>query len=262
VHAHDLFVNRSMLGDKLIGARAIVTISSYNLDLIRSLYGPAVADKTVVVRSGVDLSIFRPAAEPDDGAGLLRVLCVASLKDYKGHAYLLEACARLISTGTPLACTLVGEGLERPVLAAMIDRLGLQGCVRLAGAGSSDEVRALLRQADVMVLPSVVLPNGMQEGLPVALIEAMAMEVAVVATRISGVPELVEDGVNGMLVPERDTSALAGAIAELSASPDLRRRLGRAGRERVLTQHDLRANVERLRDLLVPVARPGGGVPS
>ncbi len=260
LHAHDLYVDRTMLGEKLADARAVVTISEYNLDLLRSLYGAAVADKTAVIRSGVDVNVFaRHTGRPRSADDRFRVLCVASLQDYKGHTYLLEACAQLVSQGVPLACTLVGEGPERPALDQMVSRLGLEGCVFLAGARSSAEVRELLAQADVMALPSVVLSSGLQEGLPVALIEAMAMEVPVVATRVSGVPELVEDGSTGLLVPERDADSLAEAIASLFESPELRRQLARAGRAKVLADHDLQVNVKRLRDLLVPVPLPKGG---
>jgi glycosyltransferase involved in cell wall biosynthesis len=259
VHAHDLYVDRTMLAAKLNEAEFVVTISSYNLELIRSLYGPIVAGKTSVVRSGVDPSIFHPVVTEDHGARSLRVLCVAALQDYKGHAYLLEACARLASEAIPFECTLVGEGPERSALSGSIERLELSDRVFLAGGRSSDQVRELLARADVVVLPSVVLPNGLQEGLPVALIEALAMEVPVVATRISGVPELVEDGVTGVLVPERDVDSLAEAMVNLFESPDLRARLGRAGRRRVLTDYDLHVNVRRLHDLLLGSVTASGG---
>ena len=262
VHAHDLYVDRTMLEEKLSDAEFVVTISAYNLDLIRSLYGPAVAGRTTVVRSGVDAHRFRPSDTEGRHDRAFRVLCVAALQDYKGHTYLLDACGRLVSEGVPLECTLVGEGPERPSLTDAIDRLGLSGCVSLAGGRSSDQVRDLLAEADVMVLPSVVLSNGLQEGLPVALIEALAMEVPVVATRISGVPELVDDGVTGLLVPERDAASLATAMRTLFESPELRRRLGRAGREKVLADYDLHVNVNGLHDLFLSSLATSGGAPS
>jgi colanic acid/amylovoran biosynthesis glycosyltransferase len=254
VHAHDLYVDQTMLCEKLLDASFVVTVSTYNRDLLRSLCGPEVASRTKIIRSGVDPALFQPdESEPTAITGF-RVICVAALEEYKGHIYLLDALNRLVSRGITLECTLVGEGPERSSLMDAVNQLGLSDRVSFVGAQSSDQVRKLLAGADIMVLPSVVLSNGLQEGLPVALIEAMAMGVPVVATRISGVPELVEDGETGLLVPERDSEALARAIACLHEAPEQRRKLGRAGRRKVLADYDLHTNVEQLRDLLVSSA--------
>jgi len=119
----------------------------------------------------------------------------------------------------------------------------------------AEEVRALLASADAAVLASVVEETGKMEGIPVFLMEAMAAGLPVVATDISGIAELVEDGVSGLLVPERDPVALAAAVSRLAGDPELRRRFGRAGRERVRRSFELSRSVAALRDLLM--ARPG-----
>jgi glycosyltransferase involved in cell wall biosynthesis len=178
------------------------------------------------------------------------VVCVASLQDYKGHPYLIDACARLLNSGIDLRCTCVGEGEDRPRLEAQIRELGVEGRVVLAGAQPRQRVAELLAEADAFVLPSVVTASGKMEGVPVALMEALAVETPVVATDISGVSEIVEDGVTGHLVPQRDPEALAGALRRLHDDPAEGARLARAGRARVLQEFDLDRNVGRLHELL------------
>ena len=109
---------------------------------------------------------------------------------------------------------------------------------------------ALVGAADVVVLPSIITAQGKMEGLPVALMEALAVETPVIASAISGIPELVEDGVTGVLVPPGDPQALAAALARLAADPEQRARLGRQGREQVRAQHDIHANVAALAALI------------
>lgn len=254
VHAHDLYVNRTMLGRKIAEARFVRTISEHNRELIAELYGEVAAAKTRVVHCGVNLERFRPAAAARNGHRFT-IICVASLQEYKGHRYLLEALARVRARGIELRCLLVGDGELRGEIEAQRELLGLGDTVALCGPQSADAVRDLLAAADAAVLPSVVTASGKKEGIPVALMEAMAMEVPVVASDISGVSELVEDGESGLLVPQRDPEALADAIARLAEDPGLRRGLGRCGRERVVAEFNLSANVERLRDELAAASR-------
>ena len=249
-HAQDLYVDRTMLNEKLAGAEFIATISDYNRALIAGTYGPDVATKTFVVRYGIDTAEFRRPADDGNAGPDFEILCIASLQPYKGHRYLLEACAELVAEGVPARCTLVGDGEERPGLEGMMRSLDLEDHVRFLGRQTVQRVRELLASSDVMVLPSVVADDGTMEGLPNALIEAMAMEVPVVTTRISAITELVEDGTHGYTVPERDAHALAEAMRRLYRAPDDRRAFGRAGREKVLLAHDLEANVADLRRLL------------
>jgi glycosyltransferase involved in cell wall biosynthesis len=155
-----------------------------------------------------------------------------------------------VRDGVAFDCDLVGGGGLRERLEASAAELGLGGRVRFLGAQPGERVAELVAAADVLVLPSVVTPEGKMEGLPVALMEALAVETAVVASAISGIPELVEDGVTGLLVPPADPPALADALARLAADPELRARLGRAGRARVAAEYDLHANVAALAALI------------
>lgn len=248
-HAHDIYVERSMLEEKLRCATFVAAISEYNRRLLERLYPSLAPDRTFVVRTGVDPTLFRPAPTRERGEAFT-VACVGSLEDYKGQSYLLGACAQLRDRGIDLRCLLVGEGENRRRLAERIADLGLSDRVHLLGAKARDEVRDVLAEADVLAMPSVVTDTGKMEGVPVALMEAMAMEVAVVATNISGVPELVEHERTGLLVPQRNPKALADALERLAQDPELRRRLAQDGRDRVVRDFDLRTNVAELLRLL------------
>lgn len=252
-HAHDIYVDRSMLGEKIRRARFVVTISDYNRRFLERLYGATAAAKLEVVHCGTDPDLFR-APSQTLGDHRWTVLCVASLQPQKGQAFLIEACRRLVQEGVDLRCLLVGEGEERAALEAQIERAELGHRVEMLGQQPRHLVVNLISEADVVVQPSVTLDTGKQEGIPVALMEALAMERAVVASRISGIPELVEDEVTGLLVAQRDIVALVGALRRLHAEPELARRLGRNGRLKVLREFNLRDTVRTLAGLFAASA--------
>jgi colanic acid/amylovoran biosynthesis glycosyltransferase len=252
-HAHDLFLDRSMLGAKVAAARRVVTISHFNRALIDRCLGPAAAAKTAVIPCGVNPRHFhdRPQREPD---GVFRVVCVAALRDYKGHRWLVDACALLRERGVPFRCALVGDGPERARIEARVDAAKLRGWVELLGDQPHDRIRALLARSDAMVLPSVITATGMMDGIPVALMEAMAAGLPVVSTRVSGIPELVQDRRTGLLAPPGDAAALADALESLQRDPLWARRLAEEGRRHVLAHFNLQRNAVRLRDLLLAAA--------
>jgi colanic acid/amylovoran biosynthesis glycosyltransferase len=248
-HAHDIYVERPMLGEKIHEASFVVAISEYNKQLLRDLYGVDAARKTTVIHCGIDPGVFQPRPAKTQ-QGPFTMVCVASLQDYKGHPYLVDACAELKVQGVDFRCLCIGEGEDRPQIEAQIARLGLQNEVQLLGQQPRGRVSEILAQADVVVLPSVVTPSGKKEGIPVALMEALATELPVVATAISGIPELVEHNRTGLLVPERDAHALAAALLQLYRNPALGERLGAAGRVKVLSEFDLLRNASALYRLL------------
>lgn len=261
-HAHDLWVDQTMLRPKLADAAAVVTISENNRRFIADRYGDEMAAGVEVIRCGVDTRRLVPsdATESETGfevdggfevtgereAGPIRLLTVASLEERKGHTVVLDACCRLADRGVDVQATFIGEGEHRPVIEAVRGRLQLEDVVELAGARDSDGVRKALGQADVFVLASITLANGKGEGIPVALMEAMASGLPVVSTDQAGIAELVIDGETGLLVPEGDAAALADAIARLADDPELRQRLASAGRSFVERHHDMTTNVARL----------------
>jgi glycosyltransferase involved in cell wall biosynthesis len=255
-HAHDLYNENGMLEEKLRRADLAVTISSYNVDLLRSRFGH-LADDVVLLHCGVDREAFRPTPGRPGRLRPLRLLTVASLSEYKGHRYLLDAVALLERSGQPVDCSLVGDGPLRDTLQRQRDDLGLHSSVTFLGRRTAPEVRRLMQECDVFVLPSVRTADGMMEGIPVALMEALASGRPSVASRLSGIPELVEDGLSGLLVPPADADALADALARLADDEDLRRTLAEAGPRRIADGFDQRVNVERLRSIFLERGQAG-----
>jgi Ser/Thr protein kinase RdoA (MazF antagonist) len=161
----------------------------------------------------------------------------------------VKACALLGQRLPNFRCLIIGEGEDRKKIEHLIAKLNLRHIVQLLGARPQDEVTAQLAEADLFVLPSVVAPNGQMEGIPVALMEAMASGLPVVATRLSGIPELVQDGVTGLLVTPGDERALADAIALLHQREHLRQEMGRRGQKKVTREFELTQSVTKLRSL-------------
>lgn len=247
-HAHDIQMDQTMLAAKMEAAAFVATISDYNRRLLAAL-APHLAHKIRVVRCGVDPAYFTPAAEPP-AERPFRMLCVASFKDMKGHGVLVEACRLLKAEGLDLALDLVGDGPLRAEVEGDIRAADLTREVRILGPRPRPEVAALLRRSHAAALTSVVGRRGDHDGIPVSLMEAMACGLPVVSTRLSGIPELVEDGVSGLLVPPGDAPALARALGTLASDPELRRRMGEAGRRKVQAEYDLAANAAQLAGLI------------
>jgi glycosyltransferase involved in cell wall biosynthesis/cellulose synthase/poly-beta-1,6-N-acetylglucosamine synthase-like glycosyltransferase len=256
-HAHDVYCDRRMLCRKLEAAAFAAAISDLNRNLMARECGEHLRRKIHVIHCGADTAYFTPTptAPPP---GPLRIICVASLLEMKGHRELVEACRLLRGRGVDFRCDLIGAGELRAGIAAQIAAAGLQDAITLHGPQPRAVVRRMMQQSHVKALPSVPLANGLCEGIPVALMEAMACGLPVVSTVLSGIPELVEDGVSGFLVQPRDTVALADALERLARDPGLRARMGKAGRAKVRREFDLSANAERLWNLFAgkPVMVP------
>ena len=197
--------------------------------------------KLRVVHCGADLSRY-PLAPPRQGPGFV-VLCVARLAAQKGLDVLLSAVKLLAEGGTDVRLVLVGDGPMRDRLTRRAERLGIEGRIVLEGAVGQDEMAAYYAGADVFCLPSFA------EGVPVVLMEAMASGRAVVATRVAGVPELVEDGVSGLLVAPGNAEELAAALERLAASSEERESMGRTGHRKVVEEFDAEKCAAQVADL-------------
>jgi glycosyltransferase involved in cell wall biosynthesis len=204
--------------------------------------------KLRVVYLGVDTRAIEPraarAAVPPHG-----IACVASLVAPKGHGILLKACRRLRDGGLDVRCILVGEGELRPDLEREIGELGLSGSVEMPGQRPPSEVMRVLRGADAFVLPCVVEQSGNRDGIPVALMEAMASGLPVVSTTVSGIPELIENGVSGLLTEPGDVAGLADALRRVLTDAALAARLGEAARATIEQRFDRRKSAARLIEL-------------
>ena len=180
--------------------------------------------------SGIDTAKFKFRERPMDDREI-RIFTVGRLTEKKGMEYSIKAVAKVAAQYPAIQYVIVGEGPLRSQLEDLIHKLGMEKHIRLAGALPSDEVRELMNRADIFILASVTAESGDQEGIPVSLKEAMATGLPVISTRHSGIPELVQDGVSGFLVPERDVDALAEKCEYLVVHPQRRAEMGRAGRE-------------------------------
>ena len=231
------------LPEKAADAAFVVCISDFARSQVMALLPESAWGKLPVVHCGVDTAAYAPVARASRDDGALHVLCVGRLVPEKGQAVLLDALGRVRAAGRDVRLTFVGDGPSRPALEATARERGLDGAVTFAGAVGQDEIRDLYAAADVFCLPSFA------EGVPVVLMEAMAMEIPVVMTRIAGAAELIADGESGVLVAPGRADELAGVLARLGDDAGLRRRLGEGGRRAVLAGYDLAAIGPQLRDV-------------
>ncbi len=240
-HAKDLYHSPAgLLARKLAEARLVFTCTRYNVAHLHGLRSNGSIRRLVHVYHGTDLSRFSygPGGAEDPPI----VLSVARLVEKKGLEHLVRACRVLADRNTPVRCVIVGTGPLRPRLERLAGELGLNGSVSLQGALDQDEVRRWYRRASAFALPCIIPPDGDRDGIPNSLVEAMACGVPVVSTPTSGIPELVEDGRSGLLVPPRDPDALAEALGRLLADAGLREELRREARAVVEERFDLRRN--------------------
>jgi glycosyltransferase involved in cell wall biosynthesis len=238
-HAKDIFhseVDADDLRRKLADADSVVTVSRYNLEHLRATFG-ADAARVRLVYNGLDLDEFG-YSEPLDRPPV--IAAVGRLVEKKGFDDLLTAVAQLRAEGRQVRLDLVGTGLLEDALAAQVAELGLEDVVTLHGALPQDEVRRIVRGAAVFAAPCVVAEDGNRDGLPTVVLEAMALGTPCVATPVTGIPEVITDGVTGLLVPERDPAALAAALARVLDHPELAGSLTKAARSLIEAEFNTR----------------------
>lgn len=243
LHAKDIYYSyeeSQRLDLKLRDATAAVTVSDYNLQHLSQTYPDA---SMIRIHNGIDLNAFewrQPSPDADE------ILAVGRLVEKKGFHILIEALKILASQGRPHRCRIVGAGEEEDDLRAQISDAGLEGQVTLSGPLPQQEIIAAMRRAALLACPCVVGEDGNRDGMPTVLLEAMALGLPCIGSDVTGIPELIDDGKNGLIVPEGDAPALADAMARLLDNPDLRLGYSRAGRAVMERGYDLRHNAGRL----------------
>ncbi len=244
VHGPDEFYDVSgyHLAEKLSAAEFVVCISFFAQSQVMKLTRGTEWPKFEISRLGVDTEIFAPRrlASADN---TVEILCVGRLVSSKGQRILIEAVARVLQRGCDCTLCLVGDGPDRGDLEDLVAEKKLASSIRFAGSVNQDQIREYYDRAEIFALASFA------EGIPVVLMEAMAMEIPCVTTSINGIPELIRDGVDGVLVAPSDVEGLADALCRLICEPELRRSLGRDGRRRVQECYELSRSVERLADV-------------
>lgn len=248
-HGADLQVDQHMLREKVNEAVVAITISNYNKEFMVAKCGEKFREKIRVIHCGIDTQLFKPASEElqlERSAEPFKFLCIGTMYEVKGHTYLIEACRILKERKINFECHLIGDGPLRLILSQQVAVAGLESNVRFHGQLTRQQVAVFLQMVDAMVVPSIPTSNGRREGIPVVLMEAMASGKPVVASGISGIPELVEDQLSGLLVLPRQPQAIADALERLIQDPQLRSRLGQGGRQKVEREFDLIKNSAQL----------------
>ena len=266
-HAKDIYsrveaVRPIALARQLAEAKFAVAVTEHGkrrmLELIAQagVHAPAVksrlADKIHVIHCGIDVELWRPDRRnvPIDQTSPM-ILAVGRLVPKKGFERLIQACALLRDEGIPVECRIVGDGELRPRLDEMIRSLDMCNNVFLLGAQPRPEIYRLLQSATVFALPCIVDQHGDQDGMPVSILEAMAMGLAVVTSPVGGVDEAIASEDFGFLVPPVGERELASILRQLWSDPDRRSSVGKNARRRIIDQYNLRTNVSRLSDLFM-----------
>jgi glycosyltransferase involved in cell wall biosynthesis len=226
------------LAEKFRDAKFIFCISSFCRSQVMKYCAQLQWENLHIVPLGVDLDHFLPTPHP--AGPIVQIMCVGRLVAAKGQFILLMALKRLLRKHAAIHLTFIGDGADRLLLENFVAQHGLSSFVTFLGSLNHDQTRARLAGCDIFVLASFA------EGVPVALMEAMAMEIPCVSTQIAGIPELIENGVEGLLVPASSDEALAGAIEKLLDSPQLREALGKAARIKVTNCYNLGKNTAKL----------------
>ena len=257
VHGPEEFDSPGALGLGEKGRRAafVVAVSSYGRSQLLRWLPAADWRKVEVVHCGLEQDFHRGAPE---GASLApRLVCVGRLCEQKGQLLLVEATQRVVAAGRPFELVLAGDGEMRAEIEALIDRLGVRAHVRITGWIANDTVREEILAARALVLPSFA------EGLPVVIMEAMALRRPVITTFVAGIPELVRDGENGWLVAAGDVAGLAQAMTDcLAASTETLERMGEAAHARVLARHDVDTEAAKLAALFAASGAVAASLPA
>lgn len=261
-HAHDLFVDLRYGAEKIAAARCVFSISNYNKrHLVDELRCPP---ERIVIRRVPILTEFCDSI--DDGArtpGL--IVSVARLHAIKGHDVAIAAFAKLVAVVPTARFVIVGEGELAGELRQQARAAGVADKVEFAGAMTNHDTLRMVRRAVAFVLPSRIDSHGDRDGIPTSMIESMYLRTPTVSTRVSGIPELVDDGVNGFLVEPEDVDGIAAALQRLLVDDALRARMGDAGRAKVAAEFEVARNIDTMverwraivRESHAPVRRRG-----
>jgi colanic acid/amylovoran biosynthesis glycosyltransferase len=244
IHGPDEFYNTLTyyLKQKILEADFICCISHFARSQLMMLSPPSVWDKFEISPLGVDPAQFPPQPVRESAAPF-EILCVGRLVPVKGQFILLKAVTQLLAESRVLRLRYVGDGPDREALEEAVKQQGLTDHILFEGAVNQDRILTFYNSADAFVLASFA------EGLPVVLMEAMVMEIPCITTHITGVPELIKTGENGLTVPASSVLALVEAMRLLMDKPDFHRTIAQAGRQTVLEHYELQKNTERLANI-------------
>jgi len=252
-HAKDVYLTPpAEMARKIKKAECVLTCTAFNHRYLAELAEQGTP--VHLAHHGIDVNRFRAIDEDSvRNIAIPLILTVARLCEKKGLEYLIQACRILVNRGVAFQCQIVGYGPLENKLREMISSLGLQDEVSLPGKMTQDQLADLYPQANLFTLPCLVLENGDRDGIPNVLFEAMVSGVPVVSTDVEGVCELIEHRKNGLIVEQRNASALADAMQLLITTPGLRNELARSGRQTVLKNFTRQASAKHVYEILASV---------
>lgn len=245
-HASDIYVDPILLPEKMAEAKFVATCTEYNKSHLEQFGEGLFNHKLFCIYH--TLAVDEYNAQETRKSETFLMLSVGQLREKKGFYYLLLACRILADRGYSFDCQIVGEGPQREYLESRIRELSLEDLVQLCGALPHRQVIEKYQQASLFVLPAILASDGDRDGIPNVILEAMTMDLPVVSTDHSAIPEVVEDGVNGLLVPPADEHALAEALEKLITNPDYAQELSSRGRKVVIDKFDPLTNSQLLLD--------------
>jgi colanic acid/amylovoran biosynthesis glycosyltransferase len=245
--AHDIYPPDGALLEKISAAAAVRTENLSNLRYLTALY-PQIAGKLINIYPGAPMEPVPAKAVPPPPPH--RLLAVGRFVKKKGFPLLLEACRLLAEQGVDFHLTLVGGGPEGPKIEELIKEYNLGERVTLHGFLPHGQIQSLLQQSHLFVMSSLIAPSGDRDGVPTVILEALQHEVPVVATEVTGIPEVVIPGETGWLIPPEDPQALAQAIRAALADPAEAGRRAAAGRALVAREFNSQRNYRRLKEIL------------
>jgi glycosyltransferase involved in cell wall biosynthesis len=248
-HARDIYhekVDKQALAKRIQNAQFVVTVSDFNLEYLNKLLDKHSCRGNIYrLYNSLDLELFSPAPLSHE-PGL--IVSIGRLVPKKGMSYLVDACAILRDRNVLFRAVIIGDGEERIQLEQSIYNLALEQQITLLGALAQSEVIATLSCADLFVLPCIVGDDGDMDGLPTVILEAMAIGIPVISTRLAGIPEMIHDQINGLLVEQKQVTELADAMQSLIESNERRFRFRNQSFKRMEEHFNLRKNVAQLRD--------------
>ncbi|MFH0926891.1 MAG: glycosyltransferase family 4 protein [bacterium] len=252
-HAHDVFLDKTLLQEKIEAAKAVVSISNYNRQYLLDSYQGISPVKIKVIRCGLGLTEWEFLTDLRESKEAI-IVSIGRLTKMKGFEFLIRACAWLKDRRL-FKCQIIGGGELDIELQGLINHLELSDRVSLEGVLDNSKVRERLKTATAFVLPSIWDDQEGQEGIPLVLIEAMALGIPCLASKISGIPELIIDGKTGMLVSPKDVKGLSDRMLELLDNNGLRKRLSLNGRAKIENEFDIAKSVDRLLEVFyfVPI---------
>ncbi len=243
-HAYDIYMDPDFIYRKgaLEKASALVTISEYNK---AHFEGTGIRNDIEVIHCGIDLTRFNPG--PHTHSEKINILTTARLVEKKGIEYLIRAIPQVVAQVPECHFTIIGSGPLENELKALAG--GVQEYVSFKGSVSDRKLMEEYEKADIFTLPCIIADNGDRDGIPVSIMEAMAMQLPVISTDVSGIPELIISEENGMLVPQKDVEKLSQALIRLAKDEKLRSGMGKKAREKIEADFNLEKEVKILNEL-------------